>query len=112
MPKLFNALPVEKRITYEVDDNGCWLWTRGLTSHGYAEIWIDKKRYKVHRYMYEQKYGKMEAGLVCDHLCRVRHCINPDHIEQVTIKENVLRGVGVTSRYGVRQRAIIRGNDE
>jgi len=95
MPKLFNTLPVEKRITYKIDDNGCWLWTRGLTSHGYAEIWIDKKRYKVHRYMYEQKYGKIKAGLVCDHLCRVRRCINPDHIEPVTIRENVLRGIGI-----------------
>ena len=109
MPKTFNLLPVEKRITYEINDNGCWLWTRGLTSMGYAEIWINKKRYKVHRYMYELKYGKIEEGLVCDHLCRVRRCINPDHIEPVTSKENVLRGIGITSRYAMNQRAKLKG---
>ena len=46
----------------------------------------------AHRIGYEQLVGPIPKGLELDHLCRVRHCVNPDHLEPVTHKENTLRG--------------------
>ena len=72
----------------------CWLW-RGATLDGYGILSIDGVCRRVHRVTYESEVGEVPPGLVLDHLCRVRHCVNPSHLEPVTIKENVLRGYGV-----------------
>jgi hypothetical protein len=55
------------------------------------------KRY-AHRWSYEHFVGPIPEGLHIDHLCRVRRCVNPDHLEPVTPKENYLRGEGPTAR--------------
>ena len=47
----------------------------------------------VHRFVYERLVGKIPEGLQIDHLCRVRHCANPAHMEAVTQRENILRGM-------------------
>jgi hypothetical protein len=73
--------------------SGCWVWLRSLDGGGYARTRIDKKTKPVHRVTYELKYGPVPAGLDLDHLCRVRCCINPDHVEPVTRKVNALRGM-------------------
>lgn len=75
------------------DPFGCWLWT-GPTHHGYGQIGVKGKIYRVHRYAYELEIGPIPDGMVIDHLCRVRHCVNPAHLEPVTVRENTLRGVG------------------
>lgn len=85
--------------SYEVDNNGCWIINRGLNKDGYSYMHDGTgKKVRVHRYMYERKHGQISEKMVCDHLCRVRNCINPDHIEIVTNKENVLRGVKARQR--------------
>jgi hypothetical protein len=68
--------------------NGCWLWTKRFTHDGYA---VAGTRY-VHREVYEYYKGKIPPHLTLDHLCRVRHCCNPDHLEPVTLQENISRG--------------------
>ena len=73
--------------------DGCWLWTGTLGRGGYGR-W---KRIYVHRTSYEMLVGPIPEGLSLDHLCRVRNCVNPDHLEPVTHRENVLRGTGPTS---------------
>lgn len=75
-----------------VDDNGCWLWCRRLDRHGYGEMRRDKRKVGVHRAAYELAKGPVPDGLVIDHLCRVRRCANPDHMEPVTNAENLRRG--------------------
>ncbi len=65
-------------------------------SHGYATVYIGggrgaKKPY-VHRYVYELLVGPIPDGFDIDHLCRVRNCVNPEHLEAVTHRENMLRG--------------------
>ena len=76
-------------------NTGCWLWLLQPNKQtGYGEFWYDKKRYLAHRLSYELEKGPIPEGLQIDHICRVRSCINPDHLRCVTIKENVLCGVG------------------
>lgn len=69
-------------------DTHCWLW-RGLRNRdGYGVVRIDYRPKMLHRVMYEHFLGDIPDGLFIDHLCRVRHCINPGHLEVVTVAEN------------------------
>lgn len=80
----------------------CWYWTKGVQGGGYGEFhWPSRRTRIVHRIAYELLVGPIPKGLVLDHLCRTRRCVNPDHLEPVTIAENVRRGF----RYGRRSGA-------
>ena len=68
-------------------EGGCLLWT-GATTNGYGVVSVDGRLQRAHRVAYEQANGPIPAGLHLDHLCRVRACINPDHLEPVTQAEN------------------------
>ena len=82
-----NRLPA-----FFVDSRGCWIWTR-RTNYGYAEGQIGGKHFRIARLHWETFNGPIPAGLVIDHLCRVRSCVNPAHLEVVTEQVNILRGV-------------------
>jgi len=74
--------------------SGCWLWTAGATKAGYGLFrFQDAARY-AHRVTFEALRGAIPDGLELDHLCRVTFCCNPDHLEAVTHKVNLLRGTG------------------
>jgi len=87
--------PLIERFTekYEpVTETGCWIWTAAL-SDGYGQI-EEKGKFKwAHRISYEIHKGNIPAGLQIDHLCRIRCCVNPEHLEAVSPKENVRRGL-------------------
>lgn len=70
----------------------CWLWKGSTIPNSYVRIYWDKKTQYAHRVSYTVYKGKIPNGLVIDHLCRVRHCVNPEHLEAVTQRENVRRG--------------------
>lgn len=75
------------------DDSSCWEWTAHRVGDGYGSVTIANLRFKAHRVAYELTTGApIPAGLVLDHLCKVRHCVNPAHLEPVTQRENVQRG--------------------
>ncbi len=74
--------------------NTCWLWKAGKTSRGYGCFYAQGKQGTAHRWAYEHHKGPVPEGLQIDHLCRVRHCVNPDHLEAVTQTENIRRGEG------------------
>lgn len=74
-----------------VTESGCWLWTHGLDVGGYAKFFDGKRSVSGHRYLYEHLVGKIPDGFELDHLCRVRCCVNPRHLEPVTRSENLLR---------------------
>ena len=74
--------------------SGCWLWIGATTDNGYGKITVNMKRLYAHRVSYERSRGPIPGGMHIDHLCRTRCCVNPDHMEVVTPKENYMRGVG------------------
>ena len=78
---------------YIVDESGCWLWQGYKNPKGYGIAGHNGKICRAHRVMYEELVGPIPEGLDIDHLCRVRHCVNPDHLEPVTRRENILRGL-------------------
>lgn len=73
---------------------GCWGFDTVANSQGYHTFSIDGKNYKAHRVIWELVNGPIPTGLVIDHLCRNRGCVNPGHMETVTPGENTLRGEG------------------
>lgn len=75
----------------------CHVWTGFLNSDGYGRIQINGKKHLVHRLMWELVVGPIPPKMTLDHLCRNRKCVNPEHLEVVTNKENTMRGVGVSS---------------
>lgn len=79
--------------------NGCWEWTGYRCSNNYG-YWKqrDSKIILPHRFAYEQLVGPIPDGLVLDHLCRNPPCVNPEHLEPVTQRVNLLRGIGGSAR--------------
>jgi HNH endonuclease len=75
--------------------DGCWLWVGATMSNGYGRFGIGgTKIVLAHRWSYESMVSEIPPGLVIDHLCRNRACVNPWHLEPVPQKVNVLRGRG------------------
>jgi hypothetical protein len=83
-------------IPYLVENRGyktpCWTWQRSRMTGGYGTLAVAGRDFLAHRWYYEQRYGPIPDGLVIDHLCRNRACVNPDHMEPVTLNENIRRG--------------------
>jgi hypothetical protein len=90
--KLFKTLEEH----WEIKDCGyttpCWVWRGQINAKGYGEYEKQYKKYKAHAFVYCWFGGVIPEGMVPDHLCRNRGCVNPAHIEPVTKAENVRRG--------------------
>lgn len=95
MPK---GQPILERFFDKVEiTESCWLWTAGTLKGGYGQFKIGETCNQSHRLSYEWFVGPIPDGLVIDHLCRTHNCVNPDHLEPVTPRENVLRSAPVLS---------------
>ena len=75
----------------------CWLWTGRTDKDGYGLVWYRGLNRRAHRMSYLEAVGELADDLTIDHLCRVRCCVNPAHLEAVPAGVNVLRGVGPTA---------------
>jgi len=96
---------IERIITGVVmTDSGCWEWT-GHKNHGYGQITVEKRTVRTHRLIYKFFHGELVEGLQINHLCKNKACQNPDHLEQVSPRENCNYSreefmLSVRNRYG------------
>lgn len=74
------------------NETPCWVWLGYTAKEGYGQVYFQGKLWSTHRLLYELFRGPIPEGLHIDHLCRVRGCCNPAHLEAVTCKENARRG--------------------
>lgn len=88
------------------NESGCWLWHGAKSSNGYGIIRINDHTKRAHRVMFELIKLQIPNKFELDHLCRVRNCINPDHLEVVTHRENVLRGEGLAAQHIKRDKCL------
>jgi hypothetical protein len=72
---------------------GCWVWLLHTTKKGYGRMNYKGRNRYAHRVLYEQMKGEIPAGKILDHKCRNPICVNPDHLEPVTIAVNNRRGL-------------------
>lgn len=90
---------VAQRFWAQVDKNGttehpyCWIWMGTLNHAGYGRPRIMGRKTLAHRFAYEQMVEPIPEGLQIDHLCRNPQCVNPAHLEPVTLHENSRRGL-------------------
>ncbi len=120
--RFFSPLPLEPRFWSKVDKSRiclcdyclnhtgyCWQWIAYINKKGYGMFKIHGRVVEAYRVAYEFTKGNVPSGLELDHLCRQRWCVNPDHLEPVTRKENVHRGIGPTAKK-FRQTRCLRGH--
>lgn len=95
-------VPVRRRIIGDDDarfasyckpDGECIVWTGGKTK-GYGKFTANGRKVLAHRWAYERAFGPLPGGLDLDHLCRNPACVNVEHLEAVSHRENVIRGIG------------------
>ena len=84
---------IDKRIIE--NEHGCWIWQAtvrgGNLSHSYGQAWWGGKSEPAHRFVYERLIGDIPDGLILDHLCMVKPCVNPEHLEPATRNTNMQR---------------------
>lgn len=89
-------MEMRERPGWNEEDRGhetlCWIWGGNLNASGYG---VSARSGRAHRMVYERMVGPVSEGLELDHLCRVRSCVNPAHLEAVTHQENMRRAYAV-----------------
>ena len=76
-----------------IPESGCWLWVGAMHKNGYGNVHLSNPRRNAvaHRAIYELFVGPIPSAMDLDHLCRVRCCVNPAHLEPVSRRENLMR---------------------
>ena len=98
-PGVYKRKSAEQRFwNYILKTETCWLWESVIDPTGYGKFYDGKRNTYAHRYSYELSGKKIPDGFTIDHLCRNRACVNPNHLEAVTNRDNVLRGIGITAK--------------
>jgi hypothetical protein len=86
------------------NEDGCWLWGGYCSKDGYGEFSLRVKgrpnsKYRAHRLVWAAYRGEPDPSLDLDHLCRIRACVNPSHLEMVTRRENLARGLTIVAPF-------------
>ncbi len=87
----------------------CWIWVAATNACGYGIFRFFKQTWLAHRVAYVMFRDEIPEGLTLDHLCRVRNCVNPEHLDPVPLRENILRGETVAAR-NLSRRACPQGH--
>jgi HNH endonuclease len=99
-----DQLQVERFWAKVRKGDGCWIWAGSNDgTHGYGHVTIRGKNVKAHRIAYVLCVGDIPEGLTIDHLCRTPACVNPTHLEPVTVGENTLRGLAIPTNVARRR---------
>jgi hypothetical protein len=84
--------PIKRIWRTTVSEGTCLVWLGDKTRDGYGRFVVEGQRHFVHRWLYEFLVERVSEGLTLDHLCRNPSCVNPSHLEPVTLRDNILRG--------------------
>ncbi len=100
MKGLYKMDAAERIAIFSIPEpnSGCWLWLGSVHGNGYGVLKLRGHAHLAHRLSYETHVGPIPQGLDLDHLCRVRCCVNPRHLEPVSRRVNVSRGL-VSTRH-------------
>lgn len=83
----------------EMHESGCWIWRGSTSKAGYGQF----DGTGAHRWSFQLAFGTLKKAQHLDHKCRVRNCVNPFHLERVTQRENIVRGLIVSAQSGVSE---------
>lgn len=106
----FNYNIVRFLTKIKINKKGCWEWQAGKNKNGYGKFYFNKKTYAAHRFIFEYYHGQICPDLTIDHLCRNTYCVNTNHLEQVSVRINTLRGIGPTA-VNARKTHCIHGHE-
>ena len=104
------TLPPRIASLIEVTDT-CWIWRGTVRPNGYGRVKHQGVLYLAHRLVYESLIGPIPDGLQLDHLCRVRHCVRPTHLEPVTASENLRRSPIAPAGINARKTHCVHGHE-
>lgn len=96
LSRVFSKIAVSTEHFY--NNTPCWDWT-GYLIGGYGRFHYQGADHVAHRFIYQMLVEPVNPDRHCDHLCRRRQCVNPAHVEIVTHRENVIRGVSLIAKY-------------
>jgi HNH endonuclease len=88
----------------------CWVWMGATSSSGYGTMEVSGKTASVHRVSYELFKGEIPAGMVIDHICKNRICVNPDHLRVVTHKQNTLENSNASAAINAKKTHCVNGH--
>ena len=92
-------------------NSGCHIWIANTSTKGYGRAWWGGRDVQAHRVAYEMARGQIPQGLVIDHICRNRLCVNPAHLRAVTTRQNVLENSVGVSAVHAKKTHCIRGHE-
>lgn len=98
------------RSKYVTNSAGCWVWQSPLDKDGYGTFYLRRRSRRAHRVGWFSLYGQIPKGYVINHKCSNRACVNPQHLELVTIRENSLRDSRSVAALNARKTTCPKGH--
>ena len=107
LQQIFSKIKISTELFY--NNSPCWEWTAYRDKDGYGKLRDGKNQRPAHRLIFSYFVEQIPSHLHCDHLCQVKHCVNPCHMEPVTPKINIYRSANAAS-LNVQKTHCLRGH--